>query len=571
METDRGHLVEDYEFFAPVSNDLIDSLIGQYESTRRRLEAMAEAVSSERCAGVLHYFVEANVSDQRYTLPRTVGELFSLESAVAYLDADFWDRALRMTDVLDYMPQFRRDEWFNQIKNPTGQKAKRLSGYNIERGEVQKEWEIEPIPAFEESTVRETMINLLAMRSQFFGERVDGIFRALSRDHVTNCPQGFRMRMILGRALTSYGTTDSGTAGVINDLRCVIAKFMGRDEPGWQDTDKLISILRHGENGKWQAIDGGAMRMRLYQGVGTAHLEVHPDMAWRLNSVLASIHPMAIPAEFRERPKRQKKIKEFEMINRPLPFAVTRMLASMKPAWKKRKDLGRDGRPQYDNIPNTLRFDFGESAAPVEAEVGRILDGIGGVRVKGKSNVEHWAFDFEAGPVIAEIVCSGVLPDQKSHQFYPTPETVARAAIELAEEGARDGMTWLEPSAGVGNLADLMPKSATTCVEISRLHASILSAKGYSVTEGDFMNYPVQKFDRIVMNPPFSEGRWQAHLAHAAKMVAPSGRLVAILPASARGRDLIPGLSVVWSEAFSNEFEGTSVSVVIGCFDRAPA
>jgi hypothetical protein len=65
------------------------------------------------------------------------------------------------------------------------------------------------------------------------------------------------------------------------------------------------------------------------------------------------------------------------------------------------------------------------------------------------------------------------------------------------------------------------------------------------------------------MNPPYSEGRWQAHLENAAKLVKQGGRIVAILPASAKGKDLLPGFDVDWSELFNNEFAGTSVSVVI--------
>jgi len=36
--------------------------------------------------------------------------------------------------------------------------------------------------------------------------------------------------------------------------------------------------------------------------------------------VLASLYPMAIPSEFRTKPK--KKAKEFVMMGQPLPFAV---------------------------------------------------------------------------------------------------------------------------------------------------------------------------------------------------------------------------------------------------------
>ena len=104
----------------------------------------------------------------------------------------------------------------------------------------------------------------------------------------------------------------------------------------------------------------------------------------------------------------------------------------------------------------------------------------------------------------------------------------------------------------------------TQCVEISALHCKVLEAKGYSVAQADFLQLPANgPFDRIVMNPPFSEGRWKAHLQHAASMLKQGGRLVAILPASAKNRDVLTGWTVEWSRVFDNEFAGASVSVVI--------
>ena len=52
------------------------------------------------------------------------------------------------------------------------------------------------------------------------------------------------------------------------------------------------------------------------------------------------------------------------------------------------------------------------------------------------------------------------------------------------------------------------------------------------------------------MNPPFSEGRWEAHLVAAADLVNPhGGRLVAVLPMNAKGKvkDLLPGWRLNWS------------------------
>lgn len=54
-------------------------------------------------------------------------------------------------------------------------------------------------------------------------------------------------------------------------------------------------------------------------------------------------------------------------------------------------------------------------------------------------------------------------------------------------------------------------------------------------------------------------------------MSKPDGRLVAILPASAKGKDLLPGWSMEWARTFDNEFAGTSVSVVVLIAQRASA
>ena len=55
----------------------------------------------------------------------------------------------------------------------------------------------------------------------------------------------------------------------------------------------------------------------------------------------------------------------------------------------------------------------------------------------------------------------------------------------------------------------------------------------------------------------------RSRLQAAADMLKPDGRLVAILPASAKGKDLLPGWSMEWARTFDNEFAGTSVSVVV--------
>lgn len=534
-----GELLEADQFFAPSSTDMVDGLVGQYRQARARIEKVAEIMAGE-LGGVVPYFIEGNKRerDNWYRLDT----LFSREGAVAALNADYWNRALKLTDVLDCMPQKRRDEWYTQIREMK-------------------------TPDFEEETVRSTLADMLAMRSKFFAERVDGLFRALSGEHVTNRPEGFGKRMIIGHVISSFGTVEYSRCGYINDLRAVIAKFMGREELKYNATDDVIKAARR-HNGEWMNVDGGALRIRVYNGVGTAHLEVHPDMAWRLNCVLASLYPLAIPPKFRSRPKRTK---EHALINRPLPFSVVCTIAAMQELKRRVQHTIRD---HFVTVPNTRTFRNWDVDPAIQAEVGKVLEAVGAVELR-EGRMVYWQFDYQPDDVIDEIVCSGCIPDHKSHQFYPTPATVAEIAIEMAR--IEPGHNCLEPSAGHGGLADLMPKT-TTCVEVSSLHCQILRAKGYeSVIEGDFIDWSWHttcagtRFDRVVMNPPFSDGRWQAHLSAAAQLVKPGGRLVAILPASARGKDLLPGWACEWSGTIVNEFAGTSVAVVILAATRAAA
>jgi hypothetical protein len=518
-------------FFAPAATDMLDGLLGQYNQAKGRIKQVASFAAGEAAESVLHYFVEGNQSDDRgrRSLALSAKQLFDEAGAIGALNSAYWSKALALTDVLDLMPQARRNEWHKQI---------------MER----------QCPDFDERTVRATLTELLGMRAKFFGERVDGIFRGLSGEHVTNAPEAFGKRMIIARVLGSYGTVEHSTSGLINDLRCVIAKFMGRGEPSYGNTSPLISSLK-ARWGEWVEVDGGALRIRLYK-KGTAHLEVHPDMAWRLNRTLASLYPLAIPPEFRQRPKKQAK--NFEMMKRPLPFPVLEMLASMGPVRTKVNDWPE----RWSTVPNTLQFYRGIDGedSPVGREACRVLQALGGTKAD-----RGWVFDYAPGEVINEVVTSGCIPDRVAHQFYPTPPGLAERLVGMAAIG--DSHKVLEPSAGMGGLADLLPASRTTCVEIAPLHCKVLAAKGHTVVQGDFIAWADatnESFDRVVMNPPFSDGRWQVHVERAAALLRPGGRLVAIVPAGAPSRAIdTPGLELRWHGPFSNEFAGTSVSVAI--------
>lgn len=175
--------------------------------------------------------------------------------------------------------------------------------------------------------------------------------------------------------------------------------------------------------------------------------------------------------------------------------------------------------------------------------------------------------------------------------FFPTPAEVADQMVEAAEVQA--GMRVLEPSAGMGHLADRIRAAGAEpdVVELSGDRRELLEEKGYNVVANDFMAFtaPTERgftfgdlmratdgtqgilrgqggmgsdrvrlvsddaeqrelgkfnlselegierrgvdsgYDRIIMNPPFGDRRDAEHVRHAYSLLKPGGRLVAIM------------------------------------------
>lgn len=533
------------DLFEPVDAEPIAALLAEYRDRREILVRVASIFADEQTRDVLRYFADGNdVSDRGgYISDR----MFELPGAIKTLNATYWQRALEATDVLDVMPAERRKQWRQQI----------------ERRDV---------PEFTDAAIRATIAEHLAARHRYFAERVDGIFQALSPDHVTNLPTGFRSKLILNYVFDSYGFSTQSRLDVLTDLRIVVARFMGRTDIGEgghvvrQLTGKLIDYARREARGEWVSVDGGAIEVKAHK-CGTCHVRVHDEIAWRLNAVLAYLHPGAIPESARTRPRRRpttaKRTATPELMTRPLPFAVVRALAEFKPASARLC--------QHNDGTWTYGYGWRDLDKHVRAEVCQVLASIGGVDDRGDWG--SWRFDYDPSTVLAEIIASGCVPDQRAHQFYPTPRSLAERVVAAANIGPDD--VCLEPSAGTGAIAELLPRERTVCVEASALHCAVLRAKGLIATCGDFLQaqpaaYPDAAFTRVVMNPPFDRGQWVQHVQHAARLLSPRRgvRLVAILPASAPKRLDLPGFVLMWSGPIEGAFAGTNISVVILVAER---
>ena len=111
--------------------------------------------------------------------------------------------------------------------------------------------------------------------------------------------------------------------------------------------------------------------------------------------------------------------------------------------------------------------------------------------------------------------------------FFITPKNVAQRVIELAD--IREGMEVLEPSAGRGDIAELVNHgSKLTCIEYQQKLAGILELRGFNTICGDFLEH-TGEYDRVCMNPPFENAQDIKHTRHAYQLLKPGGRLVSIL------------------------------------------
>jgi predicted RNA methylase len=167
----------------------------------------------------------------------------------------------------------------------------------------------------------------------------------------------------------------------------------------------------------------------------------------------------------------------------------------------------------------------------------KVLEAAGG---KWNRKAKAHLFEMPAEDAIEQIILTGEITIPQDFGFFPTPPAVVERLIELADVQSHHRL--LEPSAGRGNIACAFRDAAEVdCIELLDENVAALqkvAGDQWSITQTDFLAVePVQRYDRIVMNPPFAKQDDIKHVTHAHKFLKPDGLLVSVMSAGVMFRD----------------------------------
>ena len=172
-------------------------------------------------------------------------------------------------------------------------------------------------------------------------------------------------------------------------------------------------------------------------------------------------------------------------------------------------------------------------------EVNAALEALGG---KWNKKAKAHIFVEDPADALERVLLDGAFHDAKRDldQFFTPPEL----AEEIVKRAGVRGKTVLEPSAGAGALVLRCLEAGAqyvTCVErdvklVAGLCKIPWDGSRVYVIEGDFLTVSLGKYERVVMNPPFSKRQDVAHVTRAFDLLAPGGRLVAVMSAGVEFR-----------------------------------
>jgi predicted RNA methylase len=169
---------------------------------------------------------------------------------------------------------------------------------------------------------------------------------------------------------------------------------------------------------------------------------------------------------------------------------------------------------------------------------------------------------------------------KKIDGFFPTPTELANEIVRKA--GIVEGNTILEPSAGLGHLAEAIteahPENELTCIETYHPLVEALRLKGFNAFSADFLQC-TGNYDKIIMNPPFENLQDIDHVLKAWELLNSGGRIVAIMAGNkqrdtAKVNDFMQFVEQfgTWEQnpsgSFTSAFRPTGVNTITVILDK---
>lgn len=116
--------------------------------------------------------------------------------------------------------------------------------------------------------------------------------------------------------------------------------------------------------------------------------------------------------------------------------------------------------------------------------------------------------------------------------YFPTQAPVTAYMLDLAQ--IKPGMSFCEPQAGSGHIADaIRGRIADAKIDVCEINPrlqQLLRLKGYDLAASDFLEWETtQKYDRIIMNPPFEKQADIDHVRKAHGLLDENGLLVSVM------------------------------------------
>ena len=219
----------------------------------------------------------------------------------------------------------------------------------------------------------------------------------------------------------------------------------------------------------------------------------------------------------------------------------------------------------------------------VYKKIGTILSTFDFERIKVKERVGYSPCgEFTAVQTLEMLKELDGLSLSDEFNYFPTPQLLVDRVLELADIQDTDYV--LEPSSGTLSLLKGLDKKHITCIELSKFLANFSKNKGYKTFNMGFEDFTnEEKYDKIIMNPPYNNNMHFRHVIKAFTLLREGGRLVAVLPVGwlnreTKNKDVVQiqklyGEHGSHKEEFNNgEFKksgkGTLISTMIIVLDK---